>query len=1001
MKEETEARDEIFPTNEVNKFNIYANYYPLSSPLQYEQHPQHQTKLPTQQHQHQNENHHQIPQNHPYTDNYMTNLSTQYYSTYEHEYERNHRNTNSKWYDNYSEHHTHHHMHTHTLDLSNAHILKSNLLTLLGDGRIILLSRIPILYRTKFGREFRDDISIDGKVKLIDVFLALGSPFILLGDGGNTSVRIEYSPDQTPPYTTNDYSQYSTYNNSEMWPQTLPQPNITPFSTTEAHARLKNNLDILLEDGKVLYLADIPVLYKSRFGIDYREGLEFKGRMKLQRLFHHYGYPYVLEGEGLQTTVRKVPTATFASSSPWHNYSQTNSALLQNRPPEFKFEQESPDLEDLKLNNHFESLVSPVTCLYSRSSPAILAGGSNADDDSNSPMLSRLSALTSIISKPKVQNEVNNKTSLPNGNFDDLDPPPNTLPLLQLSTSSISMYPMSNLPLQRNLSEYPASQPLLTPNLSNISYTTTSTVSVQSLQTSNSIIIDQTKWDKNLDVGYLGLLLDSVDLSNHSSMYTFFNSTNPFLVVCIGQPGSGLSHTLNILLENCLVTSSVRVPVRLSPSHIDLTQDSTDILHQDEELDLGSITQQNTEINMMPPLITSQSKLCTLIFHSFHHQSEVPGLSLFHSVPHPIIDRGISKVIVLVSPTYYQQRKQYYEKLNPHYVILPLIFRWSTLNTKQIKKFMNLSDLSSTNPSQQYPSCLIDILKNYQSSNYQLSYPDYIRMIFEQIDEHWHEWIHHRINFIKYFIDEYYHTSTGNHINDRLHVECYQPLNLDEIFQPSHLVLCDLFDPILSYDQYTIIYHNFMNIFREYQFHDDQCGKLLIFNNLYQNISSSTSTPTTTTTSSSIPSHTSILKYEFLLDIIDMIRYIHLEKMRIIFTGQSPLDIPSELLEFSTLTILHQFQSLEGFNYLQNKLPLQSLTIHHIRNLQDKFAYFITSQGSTSMDDTRTSLSSQHDHVSHPPPPPPPPIQETRNILNPQYVYPILLRDRICSPLNM
>jgi hypothetical protein len=1034
-----EVDHDTFPTEEMERLNIYAgNYFP-SGNVDYQQSYYLREYEPQNQH-------------------------LQYeqgWSDHSHHSQKHHRNKH---------HHSSHYLHAshQPLDLSNAHTLKSNLLKLLSDGRILLLSRIPILYRTKYGKEFREDIEGEGKIKLIDVFQAIGSPFVLIGEGGNASVRREipygelsssvqnsnYDPNADPnDYTALTYQSQLYGNPSETWPRPR-RANPQPITVYEAEIRLRQNLDLLLEDGKAIFFADLPTLYKSKFGIDYREGVELRGRMKLRRLFQHYGFPFVVEGEGLETTVRKVQTASISHSAPssWTLYQHTSNS--------------NPDYLNSESSLHFPPLVSPLTsCHYSRSSqigskashPHLTTDNPTNGEDQNSSadILSRLDYLNS----PNLSFE---------GNFENVPNPSLAQSHLQLSTSSTaSSYPLCELSLTRNSSEYPTNQPILTPNLSSQSYTTTSSATVQSFpggsvlsssSTHNSIIIDHSKWDKLLNVGYLGILKEpsmfpTYNHSNAAPAHIFFNSTNPFCVVSVGQPGSGRSHTLSVLLENCLLTSPLPVQTINSSHHLhlDLTQGSNEIFAEETLHDESLDAQHQQQQIFIPPLIHSQSEICTMMFHSNPHKilsSDIPKIASncsYYSHPAeramnnfsslPMISRGIRRVIILVSPTYFLQQKKQYELLDSNYVVLPLILQWSSLQMNHIKRLMRLSDsiLSSDFPnsnshqhgytppltSQQrdnYPSCLVDILKEYQSLNKPLSYEEYIRLILQRSDEEgnreesWREWIQKRINFMKYFIDEFYLSSPSH---QQTHSSSYTPLNFSEIFQAGHFVLCDFTDPSLSSDECTSLYHLLLMIYRStdpipsssplpHSSANTACQKLFVMENLFQylhrvmtplpliprpssGLPSSSTIPLSDQTHLPQPTLSNLSKYEFALEVMDLVRHFNDEKMKVILTAQSPLDIPPDVLEFSTMTIVHQCQAQDGFDYLLRKLPMKVDHFDDIRSLQVGQALLVTCRGKIDSGGSWSGATFPAPHISVPAPGP----------MRKQYVYPILIRERV------
>ena len=62
------------------------------------------------------------------------------------------------------------------------------------------------------------------------------------------------------------------------------------------------------------------------------------------------------------------------------------------------------------------------------------------------------------------------------------------------------------------------------------------------------------------------------------------------------------------------------------------------------------------------------------------------------------------------------------------------------------------------------------------------------------------------------------------------------------------------------------------------------------------------------------------------------------EGIRVVVSTQSPLTIPQELFELSTVTVLHQFHSREWWNHLAPKIPLDDHSFQVIRKLEPGWA---------------------------------------------------------------
>ena len=100
---------------------------------------------------------------------------------------------------------------------------------------------------------------------------------------------------------------------------------------------------------------------------------------------------------------------------------------------------------------------------------------------------------------------------------------------------------------------------------------------------------------------------------------------------------------------------------------------------------------------------------------------------ILNSVLIGILDTNLKKVVVLVSPTYYQQRKHFYGS-DPKYRVLPLLFKWSKLTAVQLKKLMKLDDRDN----QLYVGLMLSKLRGYQRRG---ELPPFDRFCKEMLDE--------------------------------------------------------------------------------------------------------------------------------------------------------------------------------------------------------------------------------------------------------------------------
>jgi hypothetical protein len=170
----------------------------------------------------------------------------------------------------------------------------------------------------------------------------------------------------------------------------------------------------------------------------------------------------------------------------------------------------------------------------------------------------------------------------------------------------------------------------------------------------------------------------------------YLNTHEPFCLVATGVQGAGKSHTMGVVLENVLL------PVMTDEAH-------------------GPITLANPMAALVLHYDQSASTTCEatgLINETPHIAELVAGIpsssSAFDSRPistAPHLPRD--KMVVLVSPTYYKQRKAFY---GDYCRVQPLLFQWKNLTAKQIKALMRIND----GDTQLYISVMLDKLRRYE-----------------------------------------------------------------------------------------------------------------------------------------------------------------------------------------------------------------------------------------------------------------------------------------------
>jgi hypothetical protein len=156
----------------------------------------------------------------------------------------------------------------------------------------------------------------------------------------------------------------------------------------------------------------------------------------------------------------------------------------------------------------------------------------------------------------------------------------------------------------------------------------------------------------------------------------YLNTEAPFCAICIGVQGAGKSHTMNVMLENCLLP------------------------HTSDDVDR--------------PIINTRQPMAGLVLHFDQSQSNVCEAVGLNEPAHWLRwpDGACPpKMVVLVSPTFYHQRKLFYAGVDVE--VLPLLFDWSTITATQLRKLMRLCDTDA----QLYVSTMLSTLRDYQRNS--------------------------------------------------------------------------------------------------------------------------------------------------------------------------------------------------------------------------------------------------------------------------------------------
>lgn len=353
----------------------------------------------------------------------------------------------------------------------------------------------------------------------------------------------------------------------------------------------------------------------------------------------------------------------------------------------------------------------------------------------------------------------------------------------------------------------------------------------------------------------------------------FLNTKNPFCIAAVGVQGEGKSHTLNTILEACLLDTSLLD----SPRVMHLSQAvATAVFHYDTCR--TSICESSGLIK--PNLLLQEKWSCHL---------------------------PRDRMIVLVSPTYYQQRKEFY---GDYCEVKPLLLKWSGLTADHIRLLMKLTDSDN----QLYVAEMLNTLRDYQRRNSMPRFDEFSSKMDEKCKGLQATSLRKRLSLLETFIDQSdKNLCAYGKIAGVFADEC----------GPGKLVIVDLTDPMLASDDVNALFQVLTQQFRSHT----SPAKLLVLDEAHRYMDGQ--------------------KKDGLSDeIVDIARLMRHNAMRLAISSQSPLVLAPELLELVSAVVIHRFHSQDWFAYLEKKLslPADNCSMDHIKSLRQGEAMVFTSR---------------------------------------------------------
>ena len=222
--------------------------------------------------------------------------------------------------------------------------------------------------------------------------------------------------------------------------------------------------------------------------------------------------------------------------------------------------------------------------------------------------------------------------------------------------------------------------------------------------------------------------------------------------------------------------------------------------------------------------------------------------------------------------------------------MLPLLFRWATLDAVQLKKLMRINESDS----QLYVGVMLAKLRDYQRAGGVPEFTAFCDEIMAACSENKGQSapLEQRLMVLRQFVAD-------SPENQELQSE---QEDLQALVAGGTLVVADMTDPMLAPAEANGVFQVLLEQFRQKK---TDCGKVVVCDEAHKYFDGKSKGGDGLAGA-----------------IVDTVRLMRHEGIRVIVSTQSPLTMPPELLELSSVAVCHNFHSIDWYKYMASKLPL-------------------------------------------------------------------------------
>ena len=377
-----------------------------------------------------------------------------------------------------------------------------------------------------------------------------------------------------------------------------------------------------------------------------------------------------------------------------------------------------------------------------------------------------------------------------------------------------------------------------------------------------------------------------------NDLQVYLNTDVPFAALTVGVQGAGKSHTLSSIIECCMLPEInwsrdiIRLALPMTTLMFHYDQNPTNVCEASGLIEPADVVKlqwnrlQKSGANDHNGEDGLESRDANAA--AARKKNYLPLFRL------PVLDR--KNLLVLCSPSYYHQRKRYY---GDYCEVRPLLFPWESLTAKQIKTLMRI-DESGT---QLYVAVMLDLLRRYQRENLIPNFADFIRKIESSCSGTQISPLKQRQALLESIILD---SDLNAHFRDL-------GGDLHSCMRSGMLIIADLTDPLLSPDEANGIFEVLLEQFRSINLSigGGGGGKLVALDEAHKFMS-------TASQSDGLSGA-----------IVDTVRLMRHEGIRVAISSQNPQVLAPEFLELVSLAIVHKFHSWDWYTYLKAKIPLR------------------------------------------------------------------------------